>query len=428
MLLAPLRWLIGNLGTLLLAFALAVVVWISSVTSQDPNIVRERSVPLEIIDKDPNMILVGNLADRVVVTIRATQSVWDRIVDSENAVRAWVDLGGLGAGTYELPVRASINPVFDPARITAINPEMVTIILEPLASQQFPVRLELIGEPDTGFQRGVPARNPNFVTVSGRESLVSQVAEVRATVDVSDARDDIETRVDLVAYDANGDPVEDVNITPDEITARVPITLQEAFRTVVVRPVITGTLTTGYRINNISVFPPSVLVNSNDRQLLNELPGFVETRPLDISGAEDDIETFVELDLPEGISVVDDSSVLVQVSIAAIEGSLSLTLPVTPIGLVPGYAAEISPEDVDIILSGPVPELNRIESSDIRIVANVNGLEPGTHQVELSVEVASDRVQAESILPSSVEVTIGPAPTPTLTPTGGPTPTGTIQP
>jgi hypothetical protein len=38
MLVSPLRWLAGNLGTLLLSFALAVVVWISAVTSENPNI------------------------------------------------------------------------------------------------------------------------------------------------------------------------------------------------------------------------------------------------------------------------------------------------------------------------------------------------------------------------------------------------------
>ncbi len=422
MLLSPIRWLISNLGTLLLAFALAVVVWISAVISEDPNVLQDRTVPIEIEGRDPNMILLGDFAKQVQVTVRATQSVWDRIIISENAISAWVDISGLEAGTHDLPVHTSINPDYDPARIVQTKPETIAITMEPLAAAEFPVRLGIIGEPATGFQRGLAVRSPTFATVSGRESLVAQVAEVRAQLDISDARDDIETRVDLVAYDDNGDPVEGVNITPGEITVNMSISLQEAFRTVVVRPVISGTLTTGYRINNISVSPPSVLINSNDRQLLNELPGFVETMPLDLTNAEDDIETFVELNLPEDISVVDDSSVLVQISIAAIEGSLTLTLPVTPIGMVPGNAAEISPETVDVILSGPVPVLNKIKSSDIRVVADLKGFELGAHQIDLSVEIVPDRVRVESLLPS----TVGPAPTPT--PTGQPIPAGTVQP
>lgn len=428
MLVSPLRWLAGNLGTLLLSFALAVVVWISAVTSENPNVERSQVVPIEILNKDPDMLIVGTVPKNVRLTIRATQSVWDQIVTSENALRAWVDLSGLQAGTYnELPVQATINPEFSPARITNKTPETISITLEPLASQQFPAKLDLVGDPATGYERGIPARSPSFVTVSGRESLVMQVVEVRAVLDISDARNDIQTRVPLAALDANGQQVQDVTITPGELTVSIPITLQEAYRTVVVRVVTQGNVANGYRITNISVTPPSVLVFSNDPQQLKDLPGFVETQPLDLTGAEDDIETFVELNLPEGVSVADgDSSVLVQVFIAAIEGSVTISLPVTPIGLVPNNSAELSPRTVDVILSGPVPVLNKIKTSDIRVVADLKGLDLGTHQVDLSADVVPDGVSVESILPSTVEVTIGPAATPT--PTGFPVSSGTPQP
>jgi YbbR domain-containing protein len=428
MLVSPLRWLAGNLGTLLLSFALAVVVWISAVTSENPNVERSQVVPIEILNKDPDMLIVGTVPKNVRLTIRATQSVWDQIVTSENALRAWVDLSGLQAGAYnELPVQAIINPEFSPARITNKTPETVSITLEPLASQQFPAKLDLIGDPATGYERGIPARSPAFVTVSGRESLVMQVVEVRAVLDISDSRNDIQTRVPLSALDANGQQVQDVTITPGELTVSIPITLQEAYRTVVVRVVTQGNVGNGYRITNISVTPPSVLVFSNDPQKLKDLPGFVETQPLDLTGAEDDIETFVELNLPDGVSVADgDSSVLVQVFIAAIEGSVTISLPVTPLGLVPNNAAELSPRTVDVILSGPVPVLNKIKPSDIRVVADLKGLDLGTHQVDLSADVVPDKVSVESILPSTVEVTIGPAATPT--PTGLPTSSGTPQP
>lgn len=426
MVLSPFRWLISNLGTLLLAFALSVVVWISAVTSENPNIVQVLTVPLELVDQDPQMVLVGDFTRQVRVTVRATQSVWQRIQDSENAINAWVDLSGLEAGTYDLPVRASIGSNFNPARIVETRPDTVTLTLERLVSQEFPVRLEVLGEPARGYQRGVPARSPEFVTVSGREPLVNQVVEVRASLDISASRDDVQTRVELVAYDANGDPVEGVTITPGEVTISIPITLQEAYRTLAVRPITTGNVANGYRITNITVSPPSVLVFSSDPELVKDLPGFVETVPLDITGAEDDIETFVELNLPATVSVVDDATVLLQVFIAAVEGSLRVPLPVTAIGLVPGEAAEISPENVDVILAGPVPLLNQIQPSNIRVVADVTGLDPGAHQVELAVEVVMERVQVESVLPAVVEVTIGPAPTPA--PPGAPTPTGLATP
>jgi YbbR domain-containing protein len=426
MLLSPIRWLISNLGTLLLSFALAVVVWISAVTSSNPNVIKVRTVPIEIVGKDSNMLIVEEPTKEVQVTIRVPQDVWDRMTAAENALRAQVDVTGLGAGKYELNVQAIVSPNFEPARIVQVSPETISLTLEPLESRTFPAKLDVIGEPATGYQRGIPARSPTFVTVSGRESLVSQVVEVRATLDIADARDDIQTRIPLTAYDANGKPVSGVDVSPNELTVNQPISLLEAYRTVVVKPVTVGNVANGYKLTNISVSPPSVLVFSNDPQLVKDLPGFVETKPLDLTGAEDDIETFVELNLPEGVSVVDNSSVLVQVNIAAIEGSLTITMPVTPIGLVPGNAAEISPDSVDVILSGPVPVLNKLTSSDIRVVADVKDLDLGTHQVDLAVDVVPDKVNVESILPASVEVTIARSSTPA--PGTAPAPTGTPQP
>jgi YbbR domain-containing protein len=113
--------------------------------------------------------------------------------------------------------------------------------------------------------------------------------------------------------------------------------------------------------------------------------------------------------------------VLVQVSIAAIESSLAVSLPVEVIGLTPGLLASISPSTVDVILSGPVPVLDGLEPTDIRLLVDLTGYEPGTYQLIPVVDFLPSQVQKVSILPSTVEVTISLAPTPT--PTSTPTPT-----
>jgi hypothetical protein len=126
--------------------------------------------------------------------------------------------------------------------------------------------------------------------------------------------------------------------------------------------------------------------------------------------------------------LVGDQFVLVQVSIAAIEGSLKMSLPVTPIGLLPIQAALISPETVDVILSGPVPILDTMTPEDVRVLVDVSDLELGIYQLEPQVEVFPDRVVVESVVPSTVEVEIIIAPTPTPTLTPAPAPAATSQP
>ena len=154
---------------------------------------------------------------------------------------------------------------------------------------------------------------------------------------------------------------------------------------------------------------------SANPQLVNELPGFIETMPVDLSGLSDDTEFNTELNLPDGITLVSEPGVLVQIGVAAIEGSLSLTLPVEVLGLQPTLAATISPPSVDVIITGPLPILDNLTAASFRAVVDLTGLAEGKYQIEPSLDLIPEEVQIQAVLPETVEVTIAPAPTPTPT-------------
>jgi YbbR domain-containing protein len=170
-----------------------------------------------------------------------------------------------------------------------------------------------------------------------------------------------------------------------------------------------------------------VIVFSTDPRLLEQLPGYVETEPLDLTGLEDDTETFLNLNLPQGVTAVNNQRVLVQVSVAAIESNIAISLPVEAVGLTPGLASQIQPATVDVILSGPVPVLNTLKPENMRVVVDLTGLAIGTHRLAPTIEILPDRLQVVSIQPNLVDVTIFVQPTPTITPTFAPqvTPTPT---
>ncbi|UCE00393.1 MAG: hypothetical protein JSV42_06620 [Chloroflexota bacterium] len=415
---SPFRWLISNLSTLILALVLAIVVWISAVTAANPNVEQTRSVPLDLVGLNPGMLVIGNIPAQVRVTLEAPSSVMDSMSASENAVQAWVDVSGLEAGTHDLGVQVQINPPFRPVRRSSVVPAIVSVTLEPLLTRTYPVNLEVSGEPAVGYQKGRLSSEPSEVTISGAESLVTQIEGVYAALDISGVTETVERDVPLIALDANGEPVSGVTLNPLEVSIIQPIFLQGGYRNVIVRVETTGQPANGYKLTNITVSPLNVVVFSSDPQLVNDLPGYVETEPVELTDAVDDIDTYVVVNLPEGVTMVGDQFVLVQVSIAAIEGSLTISPPVIPIGLLPIHSAVISPETVDVILSGPVPILDTLSPDDIRVVVDVTDLELGTYQLEPVVDIVLDRIQVEAILPSTVavEIIIAPTPTPTTEP------------
>lgn len=419
-----LRWLAKNLGTLLTAFILAVIVWVSAVIASDPyeELPLTRPVPIEIIGQAPNLQIMGDVPRSVSLVLRAPTSVWTTLNKDQQSVTAKVDLSNLGQGEHNVPVEVQITPHL--VRLISQDLTQITINLDSIATQVFPVNLIVTGNPPVGYQAQTTQVDPKEVTVTGPESLISQVKQVRVTLDITNVIQTLVRDVIPQLLDAEGQAVSGLTISPEAVTITQPITLLGGYRYVIVRAVSTGQVGTGYRVTNIFVTPVGVVVFSSDPELVNNLPGYVETQPIDFSGKEDDFETLVDLNLPSGISVVGDSKVLVQVSIATIESSLAISLPVEVIGLAPGLTATSSPAIVDVILSGPVPMLNTLAPADVRAVVDLTGYEVGTYQFIPQINILPDRVQMVSILPGSVAITITIAPTPT--PTG--TPGGTLVP
>lgn len=401
------KWL-RLLPTLLTAFILSLAVWISAVTANDPIVEKAypNPVPIEVVGQGSNMIITSEMPEQVSMVLSAPQSVWDVPLSRSDAVRAVVDLSGLEAGTHTLPIQIQITP--RPVRKISQSPQFVTVTLEPLQVKELPVTLVLRGNPATGFQLGEVTIDPSMVTVTGPAAEVERVVKVRATLDVTQANQPVNRSATLVALDSTGAVVSGITIVPGEANINQVVNQRFGYRNVVVKVVATGQVADGYRLTNISVFPPTVTVFSTDPQIVSDLPGYVETLPLDISGAKDDLDMSIGLNLPEGVQVVgDENDVLVRVGVAAIESSLTLpNVPVEVIGLPTGYRAAVSPQEVTVIISGPVALLDRLVITDVRAVVDATGLVSGTYQLIPKIEILISELQADSMLPETIQVTI----------------------
>ncbi|MDX9863466.1 MAG: CdaR family protein [Anaerolineaceae bacterium] len=399
-----------NFPSLLLAFALAVAVWISAVTAQDPTEQRiyPGSIPIEVVGQDPGLLLMGEVPSQLTLTLNAPQSVWGRLSNQPRAIRAVVDLSGLDAGSFDVPVQVQMDE--RPAEIVSYSPGSVLVTLEPFARKEIDVRLIQRGDVATGYQSELPTWEPDTVTISGPESVVNQVNEVRAILDLNRTSQDIQRVLSLTAVNAEGTEVKSVDISPKEVQASITVTQRGGYRNVVVKVVASGQVASGYRVTNISVFPPTITVFSYDPMLVDELPGYVDTATLDLTGANEDQDLKLPLNLPPGVAVVGDQTVSVQVGVDPIEGSLTLSdMPVTVVGLDDGLAATVSPEIVDVIISGPLPVLDGLLANDVRVVINMQGEGTGTYQRVPVVEFTntdSGQLRVESILPGSIEIQI----------------------
>ena len=150
------RQILRFLPTLLTALILALIVWVSAVTSSDPNeiVTYPKPIPLSVLGLDPDLIIAGDMVDTVTVTIRAPHSIQQELVSKPESIHAFVNLSGLGAGVHTLQPEVTID--IRPARVEKISPETITVTLENLLTREFPIDLQLTGSLPIGYESSQP--------------------------------------------------------------------------------------------------------------------------------------------------------------------------------------------------------------------------------------------------------------------------------
>jgi YbbR domain-containing protein len=315
------------------------------------------------------------------------------------------------SGQHDAPV--VVTTLLEDVAIVDVQPDHITVNLEEVITRSIRVRVNVSDEETipTGYQSGLPEVDPQEITIRGPKTTVERVSEAYAEVSVLDARDTVTEQVTPALLDTNGDRVRGLEASPERVTVRVVVERREGYRDVAVRAVVQGSPASGYWISNISVEPALVTV-SGDKALIGELPGFVDTETIDIEGASNDVIKRVGLDLPEGVLPWGEGSgpegLLVQISIEPqLGGRTVYDIPVEMRGLRLGLLAEPSPTSVDVILSGPLPELQELQPEEVQAILNLVGLGIGTHKVKPIIILPEGLgLQVKSIVPDIVEITI----------------------
>ena len=144
------------------------------------------------------------------------------------------------------------------------------------------------------------------MVISGPESFVAQVKHVRATLDLTDARQNIALTLPVNAVNEEGSTVEGISVQPNSIQVSLPVAQLGGYRDLAVKVMISGKLASGYRLYNITASPLTVTVYSENIPLIESLPGYLETTTLDLTGVSNNISTHLSLILPGGVLLIGD--------------------------------------------------------------------------------------------------------------------------
>lgn len=406
-----LRWLWSNLGLLILSLALSLLIWATAVEQENPTVEQAfpSTIPVTLTGTPEGMIAYGQTDARVSVVLRAPQSIWSSL-RAEN-IHAFVDLKGLDPGAHYLPVQVQVD--LKPSQVRRVEPATLLVHLETLAEAEVPVRVRLEGNTPIGYVARPPETQTLTATARGPASLVTQVVDARAVVSVEGRRAGVDGEFDLQPYDAQGKAVPYIALTPSRIVVHVAVEQLSGFRDLAITARLTGQVAPGYRISGITVDPAVVTVYGAPERIA-QIPGYLETEPLNLDNTRENLEVRLPVKTPEGVSLLmPEPVVTVRVTVVPIEGSATFRQSVEIQGLAPGLTATVAPEEVDVILNGPLPVLEELRPEDVRVLVDVFGLGTGQYSLEPQVVIAPPGLTVGAILPATVQVEIMPPVTPT---------------
>ncbi len=406
-------------STALLAMLLAIATWLVVAEQVNPpQTVRIDNIPLRATGLSEDLLIVGDLPAEVSAVVQAPETI---AVDlSPQSLRATVNLEHLNADVHRVPVE--IRPADDQVRVVSKEPGALDLELQPRATRSLTVSLVIPDRESLPFSyeiSGTPTVTPALVTVTGPAELVDTVDRAEVSVSLRGARSTISEERPVLLRDKGGRLVNGPVIDPSAVQVTVPISQRFNTRDAAVHVVITGTVAPGYWISNINVEPKTVTL-LGPPSTLEQIGGFVDTVPVDVTGAAGDIVRRVPLAPPVGVSAlnergVSEGSVEARITVVPQFSNLRLTLPVEVTGAQPNDTISKSPAFVDVLLSGPLPVLNQVnaDSKLVRVLADVTGLEPGSHDITPTL-IAPDGLRA-TVVPNTIQVRIE-RPTPTPTP------------
>ena len=394
------KGIFSNLGLKLIALLASFVLWFAVMNIEDGVVTRTvLDIPVEMLNGDTILEngYLYNVTDGelVSVIVKGPSSVVEGL-EADN-FKATADLSKLSV-TNSTTISVELNGSISSSKakkvtITPIN-QYVSLSIEEEVEKSIPVRVITSGTVNEGYALGNATPTPNMITISGPESVLSNIVEARAVVDVTGASEDIDKKVKIGCIDGYGVAIEKDNMTLSENQATINIPVYPT-KEIPVNVSTAGSVRDGYGIRNVN-YEPSTIVIAGEKEALDKVESLDITGIL-VTDAADNIERNVDIMeyLPPDIIIADDSFSEVAVNIV-IEATSEREIPfskneigISDMDAAYNYSIE-EPDTVKVKIKGFEDEIADIGVSNLNPKISVSALREGIYELELSLD-SSDK-------------------------------------
>lgn len=400
----PRRIVVHDLPLKIAAILIALLFWAANAQTAAPReivVPFDGRVPVERPDVPNGFVLRGQLGD-VAVTLRGPEGVVDHLGISD--LHATLDITGIDASSREpRDAKVVVTTSNESVKVVDVTPATLAVRLERITSRTLTVQTRFANDPPKGSQAGQTSVSPSEVRVVGPESAIAQIAAVFATVRFGDVTTDLTQSVPAMPVDANGLPIDGLQVEPGVVVVTVPLLPTATTRTVPLLWSLRGTVASGFWVSRVTTDPVAVTV-SGDQATLGSLE-HIDTVAVDVTGLTASRTFRAALTLPDGVSLLDPTDATVVVTVVPLAGTRPFYTAVQIQNVGANLTAEVDPGSITVIVAGPVPTLTGLPADQVTASVDASGRGPGTYTLDVSVHLPSG-VTAQSVQPGRVTLTI----------------------
>ena len=309
-----------------------------------------------------------------------------------------VDLTGLKPGNHKVTLKytqrlKSLDYKLDPENVTVTIYEKVsdtrTLTYDVLHKDNLDKKLYIS---DIELDR-------TDVIIKGAEYKLKQVASVKALVDVNEIPNpkagEIELKdVPLVAYDTDGMILDDVEIVPKTVKAKLTITSPS--KEVPIKVIPKGDLAFGRSIKSM-VLSSTLVTIYGEQAAVDEIEQLeVE---IDTKGLAKDKEYHVTLKKPSGITELSTKTLTIKLTLDDSITKEFENIAIQFKNLGNNYKVQALTDDdrqVTVVVSGSSDVVKKVEATSIKPYIDLKDYGVGTHEVEVQVSGDDLKLNYES--------------------------------
>ena len=360
-----------------------------------------RNIPVNYVNSEAlekeGLVVLETPAETINISYTGQRSLKNKVTAGD--FKATVDLEGLkeGENTVKVMVEKPEN-----VEIKSVSEQKVTVVVDRLAEAEKPVSVVIINQVSDDSEPYIVQVSRQKVKITGAETLVNRVTELRAAVDASKVDNTVKSlSIELIPVDSKGEKVENIRLEYDNVSVT---TVMHNKKTVNLNVPITGNHNS-YVTRDITV-PKTITIKGTD-EMLSQISS-ITCSPVDVSEIFEDTVINIEPILPEGIEIAMDSQnlqVIVTVAGAAVRDFTFSENDIVLEGVNENTMPTLENTTVKVKVSGNAEVIGQISESDFRLYADISGLGKGTHTVTLKCVCETKGLELE-YTPGQIKVII----------------------